>query len=201
VSASAAVPDGIVADARRRRLVLGLTGGPGSGKSTFAARLVGEFADKGVAAVAVPMDGFHLPDAVLDSRGLADVKGAPSTFDRAALEALLDALRDQTATVFAPAYSRELHAPVPRAIAIPPQTQIVLVEGNYLSLWPSVREKLDEIWKLELPWEVARERLIARRIATGRDPQEARAWVDRVDAANALLVAGTPAHRLISDAG
>ncbi len=147
------------------------------------------------------MDGFHLPDAVLASRGLADVKGAPATFDRAGLEALLDALRDLTITVFAPAYSRELHAPVPGAIAIPPETQIVLVEGNYLGLWPSVRDKFDEIWKLELPWETARERLIARRVATGRDPEEARAWVDRVDAANALLVAGTPAHRVISDAG
>ena len=134
-----------------KRLLLGITGGPGSGKSTFAARLVGEFADKGVAAVALPMDGFHLPDAVLASRGLADVKGAPATFDRAGLEALLDdAARPHDHCVRARLFAR-IARPVPGAIAIPPETQIVLVEGNYLGFWPSVRDKFDEIWKLELP--------------------------------------------------
>ena len=189
----------MVSAARERRLLLGITGGPGAGKSTFAARMVRELAEKGVAAVAVPMDGFHLPQADLDSLGLADVKGAPSTFDRAALEALLDELREPNSTVHAPAYSRELHAVVPDAITVTPDTQIVLVEGNYLGFWPSVRDKFDEIWKLEVPWEIARERLIARRIATGRDRDEAVAWVDRVDAANALLVLDSPANRVIND--
>jgi len=191
----------MVGVARERRLLLGITGGPGAGKSTFAARMVGELAEKGVAAVALPMDGFHLSQADLVSRVLADVKGAPATFDRAALEALLDALREPNSTVRAPAYSRELHDVVPDAITVTPETQIVLVEGNYLGLWPSVRDKFDEIWKLEVPWEIARERLIARRIATGRDRDEAVAWVDRVDAANALLVTDSPATRVIRDAG
>lgn len=185
----------------RRRLLLGISGGPGSGKSTYAARLAGELADAGVAAVVIPMDGFHLADDVLAERGLADVKGAPSTFDRAGLEALLMRLRNTAVTVTAPAYSRELHAVVPDAIDVHPATQIVLIEGNYLGYWPAVRSKLDEVWKLEVPWEVARERLIARRIATGRDPEAAREWVDRVDAANAMLVADAFATRVIVGAG
>jgi len=195
------MPDAVAGLAGRRRLVLGISGGPGSGKSTFAARLVAELTDAGVAAVAVPMDGFHLTDAALASRGLADVKGAPATFDRAGFEALLTQLRDTSVTVLAPAYSRELHAVVPDAIAVAPEAQIILVEGNYLGLWPSTRDKLDEIWRIDVPWEVARERLIARRIATGRDRGAAREWVDRVDAANAMLVAGSYATRVISDAG
>ena len=32
-------------------------------------------------APVVPMDGFHLPNAILDERGLRAVKGAPRTFD------------------------------------------------------------------------------------------------------------------------
>lgn len=184
-----------------KRLLLGISGGPGAGKSTFAARLAGELAAAGVAAAVVPMDGFHLPDAVLAERGLADVKGAPETFDRPAFEELLSQLRDTSRTVLAPAYSRDLHAVVPDAIAIEPDVQIVIVEGNYLGLWPGVRAALDEIWKLELPWETARERLIARRVATGRDPEAAAAWVDRVDAANAMLVADSYATRVITDAG
>ena len=184
-----------------KRLLLGISGGPGAGKSTFAARLAGELAHSGVATAVVPMDGFHLPDAVLAKRGLAGVKGSPETFDRARFEALLSRLRDTSMTVLAPAYSRELHAVVPDAIAIGPEVQIVLVEGNYLGLWPGVRTALDEIWKLEVPWETARERLIARRVATGRDAREAAEWVDRVDAANAMLVADAYATRVITDAG
>lgn len=184
-----------------RRLLLGITGGPGSGKSTFAAAQVAELAGRGVEAVAIPMDGFHLPDAVLESRGLASVKGAPATFDRAGLEALLARLRDTSATVLAPSYSRELHAVVPDAISVAPAVQIVYVEGNYLGLWPGTRRLLDEIWRIDVPWEIARERLIARRVATGRDAEEAREWVDRVDVANFSLVANAFSTRVITDTG
>src|SRR6187431_947827 len=108
-----------------RRLLLGISGGPGSGKSTLAARLASELAAAGVVTVVVPMDGFHLPDAVLEARGLAAVKGAPATFDRVAFEDLLVRLRDTTATVTVPAYSREAHAVVSDAIDVPPEAQIV----------------------------------------------------------------------------
>jgi pantothenate kinase len=193
------LPDARAALGTKRRLLLGISGGPGAGKSTFAARLARELADAGVPAVVVPMDGFHLPHAALAERGVADVKGAPFTFDRAAFEALLVRLRDTSTTVMAPAYSRELHAVVPDAIAVPPETRIVLVEGNYLGYWPAVRTLLDEIWKLEVPWEVARERLIARRVATGSGVEAAREWVDRVDAANAMLVADDFATRVVTN--
>jgi pantothenate kinase len=182
-----------------RRVLIGISGGPGTGKSTFAARTVEELAAKGVTAAVVPMDGFHLPDAELASRGLLASKGAPATFDRAGLEALLERLREAAVPVLAPAYSRESHAVVPDAIEVGPDVRIVLVEGNYLGLWPSTTALLDEIWKLDVPWEVARDRLIARRVSTGRDPREAAEWVDRVDALNFMLVKDSFATRVISD--
>jgi len=181
------------------RLLLGISGGPGAGKSTYAARLVDELGAKGFAAVAVPMDGFHLSDAVLAQRGLLASKGAPATFDREGFERLLRRLRDGSQTVLAPAYSREAHAVVPDAIRVPADVRIVLVEGNYLGLWPGVRALLDEIWRLDVPWDTARSRLIARRIASGREPQQAREWVDRVDAANFALVAESFATRVIAE--
>ena len=55
-----------LADLGSRRL-LGITGGPGAGKSTLAGQVVDEL---GELAVLVPMDGFHLADAVLDELGL-----------------------------------------------------------------------------------------------------------------------------------
>ncbi|HLK16415.1 MAG TPA: hypothetical protein VKT78_16530, partial [Fimbriimonadaceae bacterium] len=56
------------------RFLLGITGPPGAGKSTYAARLVSRLADQ---AIVLPMDGFHMKNAELDMRGLRDRKGAP----------------------------------------------------------------------------------------------------------------------------
>ena len=64
--------------------LLGLTGAPGVGKSTLAARLASAWG-----AVVVPMDGFHIADVELARRGLLDRKGAPETFDAEGYAALL----------------------------------------------------------------------------------------------------------------
>lgn len=191
--------DAVVAAAGERRVVLGISGGPGSGKSTLAADLAATW--RAYDARVVPMDGFHFSNAQLAARGLAHLKGTPQTFDANALAALLESVRGGGEAT-APAYSRELHEPVPDAIHIPVTCRIVIVEGNYLGLeanpWQRVREQLDWLWRVDVPWEVARERLIARRIATGRDPAEVQAWVDTVDAANAALVATTTADAILS---
>lgn len=58
------------------RVVVGITGPPGVGKSTFARRVTDH-----LAASYVPMDGFHLATPQLDRLGRRDRKGAPDTFD------------------------------------------------------------------------------------------------------------------------
>ena len=75
---------------------------------------------------------------------------------------------------------------------IPAGTRVVVTEGNYLGLssggWEGVRPLLDALWWLDVPWKVARARLIERRVATGRSREDAVAWVDSVDEANARIV-------------
>ncbi|WP_062378695.1 ATP/GTP-binding protein [Demequina pelophila] len=174
------------------RVLVGVAGPPGSGKSTLARELAAHLVATGTPAVVVPMDGFHLGPDDLAEQGLADVKGAPETFDREGLARLLGDIREaRRSAVRAPEYDRELHAVVPRRIAVPPQIRVVIAEGNYLGIpgWEDVRRHLDELWHLDVPWAVCRERLVARRVATGREADAAVAWVDRVDAANARLVA------------
>jgi pantothenate kinase len=189
-----ALTDAVLARAAERRVIVGISGGPGSGKSTLAAQLAEHWDATG--AVVVPMDGFHFSSVRLEELGLAERKGAPETFDALALAALLAELATGAAAS-APAYSRQLHEPVRDAIAVPATCRIVIVEGNYLGLdaepWPAVRAHVDWLWRLNVPWPVARERLMARRVATGRDPAAAAAWVDSVDAANARLVAASNA--------
>lgn len=172
-----------------RRRMLGITGAPGAGKSLFAAASVRELG----AAALVPMDGFHLADAVLGRLGLLDRKGAPETFDAWGYAALLARLRERPAdTVYAPGFERDLEQPLAGAIAVPAEVDVVVTEGNYLLLdrpeWRAVRAALDEVWFVFTDDEVRRERLVRRHVEFGKTPAEARAWVQRVDEPNARLV-------------
>ena len=74
------------------RVVLGITGAPGAGKTTLAERLVEQF---GADAVVVPMDGFHLHDDELARLERGHAKGAPDTFDVAGYVSLLRRLRTE----------------------------------------------------------------------------------------------------------
>ncbi|MGV9314197.1 nucleoside/nucleotide kinase family protein [Streptomyces sp. NPDC003691] len=182
---------GLARDGRRR--VLGIAGAPGAGKSTLAAALAAALGPG--AAVVVPMDGFHLAGAELERLGRARRKGAPDTFDAHGYLALLGRLRtpEPGVTVYAPAFDRALEEPVAGAVPVPPEVPLVITEGNYLlhdeGPWARVRPLLDEVWYAEPDPADRVRRLVARHIAFGRAPEEARRWVDRSDEANARLVA------------
>jgi pantothenate kinase len=175
----------------RRRLLIGLTGPPGCGKSTLGAALVRALDG---AAVLVPMDGFHLTQRELNRLGLHDRKGAPATFDADGYIALLRRLRDNTdPVVHAPEFDRGLEEPVADAIAVPATVPIVVTEGNYLLLdqppWPAVRGLLTEIWYCDVDENLRQSRLLARHQEFGRSERDARAWISRVDDPNAALIA------------
>ncbi len=174
------------------RVVVGIAGAPGAGKSTLAAAVVSEF---GPGAVLVGMDGFHLAQRVLDEAGTAPVKGAPETFDAAGYVALLERLARPAPgeTVYAPEFRRELEEPIAGAVAVPPAARVVVTEGNYLLLdeapWNRVRTLCTEVWFLDVPGDVRVDRLVRRHVRFGRLPDEA---LDRAvtgtDGRNAALV-------------
>ncbi len=175
------------------RRIIGITGCPGAGKSTFAAQLVAEHADT---SVVLPMDGFHFAQRELIRLGRADRKGAPDTFDVGGYVALLQRLRrDPAGTVYAPAFDRRLEEPIANAIGIEPHHTTIVTEGNYLLLpdegWEHVRPLLDEVWFVDIDDEIRRQRLIARHIAHGRTPTAAASWVESVDEPNAQLILAT----------
>ena len=180
------------------RVVLGITGRPGAGKSTLAETLLSRLrADLGPDAVGhLPMDGFHLADIQLDRLGRRDRKGAPDTFDVDGYVAALERLHHRPhRTLFGPGFERDLEQPVAAAIAVEPSMRLVLTEGNYLLLadggWERVRPLLAETWFVEVDPDVRRDRLVRRHERFGKSAAEARAWVERSDEANAAVVGGT----------
>lgn len=179
------------------RHLLGITGAPGAGKSTFAAAEQERLARLGERVGVLPMDGFHLPQAELARLGRRDRMGAPDTFDVDGFVATLERLR-QPGAVSAPSFDRTIEEPVPGGIEIGADIRIVIVEGNYLlhdrDGWEHVRPLLDRVIFLAPDDRLRRERLIGRHIAFGKTPAEAEAWVARSDDPNAALVA-TTAHR------
>ncbi|MFE1290025.1 nucleoside/nucleotide kinase family protein [Streptomyces sp. NPDC058751] len=180
-----------------RRALLGIAGGPGSGKTTLAERLVGRLDAVAPFRVAhVPMDGFHLADAELDRLGRRDRKGAPDTFDAAGYAALLRRLReDEEDLVYAPGFERVLEQPLAGALAVPRAARLVVTEGNYLLLgdgaWARARAQLDEVWFCEADEADRVRRLVARHEEFGKDHDAAVAWVLGTDQRNAELVAAT----------
>ena len=173
------------------RFVLGITGPPGAGKSTFANWLVSEL---GEAAIVLPMDGFHFPNTELDERGLLNRKGAPDTYDVAGFLEVLRGLRSRE-VVLSPSYSRVTHEPERDAIRILPSHRFVVVEGNYLlvpnSPWGEVKAVLDEVWYLDISAEEAAERLVGRHMDVGRTFDVAAEKVRSVDLPNGEIVRAT----------
>jgi len=168
--------------ARQRRVILGIAGSPGAGKTAMA----GLIASSVDGAVHVPMDGFHLADAELRRLGRLDRKGAIDTFDADGYLTLLQRIRSQTVEiVYAPAFDREIEQPVAGSIPVEPTARLIVTEGNYLlddaNPWPDVRSVLDEVWFVDCEPAERRRRLIARHIEFGKSPDHARAWVRDVD--------------------
>ena len=179
---------------RGHRILLGITGAPGSGKSTFAARLQQEFGP-GVATV-VPMDGFHLGNAIIDGTPLRQRKGAMDTFDVGGYLSLLQRLvRRDEPLVYAPEFRRALDEPVAASIAVPASVPLVITEGNYLLVeapqWKGVRAQLDEVWFMDTPPALRLARLVDRHVEFGMDRAAAEAWASGSDEANAVLIEAT----------
>jgi pantothenate kinase len=169
------------------RFLLGIAGPPGSGKSTLAGALAAH-----LGAPVVPMDGFHLPNAVLAERGSRARKGAPDTFAAEAFVDLVRWLRSATVVVTCPTFDRMLDEAVPDQVRVRPEDTLVIVEGNYLLLddapWSELAELFDAIAYLDVPTDLRVERLVERHVAFGRSRSEALAFVHRSDEANTRRV-------------
>lgn len=198
---------------RNQRAVLAIAGIPGGGKSTLAKaltihlnRAAGPPAGNSSPpashfAVVLGMDGFHLPSAEIQRRGLADRKGSEPTFDARGYIKLLSSCRDPAYVGDLPVYDRRVHEPVYTGKPeghVGKQTRVIITEGNYLLLdclpWTAIDELADlRIW-LDTPIEQAKQWLVRRHMAGGWSLERAVAWVENNDQLNAELILNQSRH-------
>ncbi len=176
------------------RKLVALAGPPASGKSALAEAVVTALNESGRSAGLLPMDGFHLDNAILDARGLRARKGAPETFDLAGFAAMLGRVKAGE-TVVVPRFDRDLDASIAGCDEITKTTEIVVVEGNYLLLdqpgWRGLMQFWDYAVFLDVPEDVLKARLIKRWADHGFDEATALTKAEGNDLPNARLVLET----------
>ncbi|KAI0549928.1 P-loop containing nucleoside triphosphate hydrolase protein [Xylaria curta] len=202
-----------------RRFMIAIGGIPGSGKTTLSqivtqalnarhASLHPEVREAVPIAAFVPMDGYHLTRAQLSAMPDPDTaharRGAEFTFDGASFLRLVKALREpltaSSSTIFAPSFDHAVKDPKENDIAIQPGHRIVVFEGNYVVLdkqpWSEAAELMDERWFVDVDFDVARRRLVARHVKAGiaKDEDEARKRADENDLVNGKQIVENKTH-------
>lgn len=177
-----------------KRILVGIIGGPASGKSTLAETLRDMLNEMVPGSTTIlHMDGYHRKHADLVAHNLVDAKGAPHTFDVEGFLSALEIVSSGEHDFSAPIYSREIEDVVEKHYEISKRTPIVLVEGSYLMLedepWHRVRSFLNLSAFLSIPRDVAMRRLIKRHGEHGLFTKEhIHAHIDRTDLPNFDLV-------------
>ena len=173
------------------RVLIGIIGKPGAGKSTLSKFLMGKL-PKDLVTV-VPMDGYHLSNKVLKDLKRSDRKGAPDTFDVAGFVSLVKRIRsEQTQNIYYPIFDRAIEESIAAQGVVTSATKVVIIEGNYLlhdeGGWEVLNDLLDESWMVDVDDDKRISRLISRHIAYGKDPEAANAWAKGTDEVNAKLI-------------
>lgn len=176
-----------------RRILVAVAGPPAAGKSTLSHELALGLQAAGRSAAVVPMDGFHLDDAVLGARGDLARKGAPWTFDVGGFSALVSRLAANAEdVVYVPVFDRTLELSRAGARAVPSDTEVLVIEGNYLLLkdpdWAGAAKHYDLTVMIDTDHATLERRLIERWLGFGLAADAARTKASENDLPNGAQV-------------
>jgi|TARA_B110000285_G_C15142395_1_gene631877 pantothenate kinase len=160
-----------------KRLIVAISGAPGSGKSHVSQSLSNSINQVSKKSEVFSMDGFHYDDSVLKEKNLLSKKGALETFDVLGLKSFLERLSMNTeANVAVPVFDRDLELSRSSALIIDQSIPLIIAEGNYLLLkdkpWGDLQNYFDITVMIKSSKEVLTERLMKRWKSYNLNPDE-----------------------------
>lgn len=191
-----------------KRLMIGIGGPPGSGKS-YVAEQINWIISKGIVpgcySATLPMEGFYFPHHYLrhnyrnTSQGkvlLADVKGGPDTFDTVNMKEHLARLRSmEEEDIYWPGFAPEYNDILPRHYRVHQTINVVIVQGDFLLLdrgpFTGIPSMFDVTIYIESPAAAIISHLMQRRIRNGETELEAKEALKKVDLPNARIAEST----------
>ncbi|KAJ1642794.1 hypothetical protein J3B02_002029 [Coemansia erecta] len=162
-----------------RRIIIAVSGTPGSGKTYLSGLLCSKVNSRcsDMPAVVFPLDGFHLTKAQLaamdDPEMAMKRRGSAWTFDAEGFVATVQRIHEQAhLETLVPSFDHAIGDPVADEIAIRPDHRLVIVEGLYAHVsdepWAQLDRYVSERWWVEpRSREASIERLLKRHIDTG----------------------------------
>lgn len=192
-------------DHKNERILVGIAGAPGAGKSTLSQALSTKLNKSEHVAAVIPMDGYHLDDSLLEDLGLLKRKGAPETFDFAGFKHLLLRIKNEDDVVY-PVFDREREISIAGAGILKKNIRIVIVEGNYLLFDEEPWSCLSKLWDysvfLDVELKVLEQRLIDRWLDHGFSRAEAqqKALGNDIQNSKRVIASRIQADRIINGA-
>ncbi len=177
------------------RIIIGLAGLPGAGKSTLTKQWSEKMGDK---IAILSMDGFHYYKSELrnfpDPEKAFARKGAPWTFNSKSFVDRVKQLKEGKVTQW-PDFKHG-GDPIEDAFSITHSANLILIEGLYLLYrendWNDLQYYLDETWFLDTPEPLAQSRVISRHMKSANlSLEEATLKAQSNDLLNGKLVLNT----------
>eukprot|EP01083_Nonionella_stella_P081540 224655_1 len=177
---------------KSNRILIGIAGGPGSGKTLFS-KVLSLYMDTvlNIKNVCISADAYHYHNKTLIANNIRGQKGLPQSMDDDKLYTDMLSLTHPTPSrsVYFPIYDRSIHDPVDDAIEVLPSVKVVIFEGLFMIYWNKIRNLLDYVVFMDTSPQNMKNRLRDRKLKYGATLKDVQRNYDNIDSKTMQITA------------